>query len=48
MQTGVLGHGQETRDEELFGVGVELLPAGVHSGVYPVPNHCWPPLFQTL
>lgn len=43
MQTGVLGHGQETRDKELCGVGVELLPAGVHSGVHPVPNHCWSP-----
>lgn len=48
MQTGVLGYGQETRDKELCGVGVELLPAGVHSGVHPVPNHCWSPLFVFL
>lgn len=29
-------------------VGVELLPAGVHSGVHLVPNHCCSPLFVFL
>lgn len=35
----------DSRDEELCRIGVELLPAGVHSGEHPVPNHCWSSLF---
>lgn len=41
----ILGHGGgDHRDKELFREGVGVLPAVVHSGEHPVPNHCWSPL----